>query len=168
MANNEGAIPSFIDLEDHLPYLANRVASAIAELFSEDLAAYDLTVPMWRVIAVLADKGEQRLVDLADLTSIEASTLSRLTEAMRRQRLISRVRSRHNKRELVIRISPYGLELAAALAPVATAHQTEMTRGLTRTEIAITKRALRLMSERLLLMNKCADSPRLPRRSTAA
>jgi hypothetical protein len=34
---------------------------------------------MWRVMAVLASKGSQRQIDLADLTSIDASTLSRIS-----------------------------------------------------------------------------------------
>ena len=33
---------------------------------------------MWRVMAALASKGGLRQIDLADLTSIEVSTLSRI------------------------------------------------------------------------------------------
>ena len=33
---------------------------------------------MWRVLAALSNNGEQRQIDLVDMTSIDASTMSRL------------------------------------------------------------------------------------------
>src|SRR5277367_219986 len=68
-----------LDLGDYLPYLVNRVGTIIAEQFGADaLARHGLSIADWRVLAVLASNGGQRQIDLADLTSIEASTLSRL------------------------------------------------------------------------------------------
>jgi DNA-binding MarR family transcriptional regulator len=64
-----------LDLRSYLPYLLNRVGFAVTDVFSETLAADDLTVPMWRVLAVLLHHGPQRIGDLADLTSIEISPL---------------------------------------------------------------------------------------------
>jgi MarR family transcriptional regulator, organic hydroperoxide resistance regulator len=72
----------FVHLDHYLPYLINRVGNILVQLFSRDLAPYQLSVPMWRVMAVLAENGEHRLIDLSIMTSIDASTLSRLTEAM--------------------------------------------------------------------------------------
>src|SRR5262245_29647176 len=82
----------FVHLDDYLPYLINRVADILVQLFSRDLAPFQLSVPMWRVLAVLAENGEHRLIDLSRMTSIEASTLSRLTEAMQRKQLVLRRR----------------------------------------------------------------------------
>ena len=68
-----------LDLDNYLPYLVNRVGTIIADQWGgEQLAPYRLSIAMWRVMAVLASKGGQRQIDLADLTSIEVSTLSRL------------------------------------------------------------------------------------------
>ena len=68
-----------LDLDNYLPYLVNRVGTIIAEQFGEEaLAPYGLSIAMWRVMAVLASNGGQRQIDLAGLTSIDASTLSRL------------------------------------------------------------------------------------------
>ena len=46
--------------------------------FSHEAEKFGLSVPMWRVLAVLAEDGEQRQIDVAQRTSIDASTLSRL------------------------------------------------------------------------------------------
>jgi MarR family len=93
----------FVHLDNYLPYLINRVGNILVQLFSRDLAPFQLSVPMWRVIAVLAENGEHRLVDLSIMTSIDASTLSRLTEAMQRKKLVARRRSKHSKRESLFR-----------------------------------------------------------------
>src|ERR1700745_3350149 len=71
--------PAKLDLGDFLPYLVNRVGTIVAEQFGEHtLAPHRLSIAMWRVMAVLASEGSQRQIDLADLTSIDASTLSRI------------------------------------------------------------------------------------------
>jgi hypothetical protein len=83
-----------LDLDNYLPYLVNRVGTIIADQWGgEQLAPYRLSIAMWRVMAVLASKGGQRQIDLADLTSIEVSTLSRLVTRLVRMGIVSRTRS---------------------------------------------------------------------------
>src|ERR1700680_3171666 len=66
-------------LDDFLPYLINRVGVALVVRFTERaLERQQVTIDMWRVLAALSDNGRQRQVDLAGMTSIEASTMSRL------------------------------------------------------------------------------------------
>jgi MarR family transcriptional regulator, organic hydroperoxide resistance regulator len=139
----------FVHLDDYLPYLINRVGNILVQLFSRDLAPFRLSVPMWRVIAVLAERGEQRLIDLSIMTSIDASTLSRLTETMQRKQLVVRQRSPHSKREVVVSIAARGVELVNVLGPVARAYEREMTAGLAASDLASTRRALRGMFDRL-------------------
>ena len=57
---------------------------------------------MWRVMAVLASNGSQRQIDLADLTSIEVSTLSRLVTRLVRMGLVTRTRSANSNREVAV------------------------------------------------------------------
>jgi MarR family transcriptional regulator, organic hydroperoxide resistance regulator len=139
----------FVHLDDYLPYLINRVGNLLVQLFSRDLAPSRLSVPMWRVIAVLAERGEQRLIDLSIMTSIDASTLSRLTEAMQRKQLVVRQRSRHSKREVVVSLAARGVELVSILGPIALAYEREMIAGLAASDLASTRRALREMFDRL-------------------
>src|SRR5262249_17852313 len=109
----------------------------------------DISVPMWRVIAVLGEMGNLRLVDLSSMTSIDASTLSRLTEAMQRRRLVQRSRSPRNKREIIISTTPRGQELLEILTPIAAAYEREMTIGLSASSLATTRETLRQMFARL-------------------
>ena len=89
-----------LDLDNYLPYLVNRVGTIIAEQFGEEaLAPYGLSIAMWRVMAVLASNGGQRQIDLAGLTSIDASTLSRLVTRLVGLGVVSRTRSASSTRE---------------------------------------------------------------------
>ena len=50
--------PAQLELGSYLPYLVNRVGVAIVEGFSsEALKREGLTIYMWRVLAVLANRG---------------------------------------------------------------------------------------------------------------
>ena len=86
------------DLAVYLPYLINRAGAALADSFSDQLLAHGITLSMWRVIAALHHKDAQRVGELAEMTSIEISTLSRLLGAMDRRGLVRRQRSPQDAR----------------------------------------------------------------------
>ena len=131
-----------LDLRSYLPYLLNRVGFAVTDVFSETLAAHDLTVPMWRVLAVLRHHGPQRIGDLADLTSIETSTLSRLLSTMQRRKLLTRKRARNDARVVMVSISEPGRELTGALVPAAIKLEASLVGLLDAHEIATLKSTL--------------------------
>ena len=69
------ATPPRFDFSEYLPYLINRVGSALVVDFVQSaLVRRHLTIAMWRVLAVLSKDGGQRQIDLADKTSIDVST----------------------------------------------------------------------------------------------
>ena len=100
---------------------------------------------MWRVMAALASAGEQRQIDLADLTSIDASTLSRIVTRLVRLGLVTRARSASSNREVVVALSPKGSALVARLIPLARDIEADASAGLSAKELAVLKRCLRRM-----------------------
>jgi DNA-binding MarR family transcriptional regulator len=133
-----------IDLGDYLPYLVNRVGTIIADQFgAEALSRHGLSIAEWRVLAVLASNGGQRQTDLADLTSIEASTLSRLVSRLVRMGLATRTRSANSNREVVVKLSTKGQSLVARLIPIACDYEAAAIAGMTAQELAVLKRCLR-------------------------
>ena len=91
----------------------------MGELFSRRIAGYGVTLPMYRVMAALWEKGDQRLGDLAAMTTIEMSTLSRLVGEMKRRGLVSRTRLKDNGRTVAINLAPKGRSLVEELIPIA-------------------------------------------------
>src|SRR5580704_10810888 len=122
---------SKLDLGDYLPYLVNRVGTIIADQFgAQALSEHGLSIAMWRVMAVLASTGGQRQIDLADLTSIDASTLSRLVSRMVRIGLVTRTRSTSSNREVDVKLSRQGSALAGRLIPIAREFENDAIAGL--------------------------------------
>lgn len=112
MSNSSKLVP-----DHYLPYLVNRVGVIIAEQFGAKELAPRMTIAMWRVMVVLAEKGDQRQVDLSSLTTIDASSLSRLVTRMTTVRLVSRTRSTNSSREVVVKLTTKGHTIVARLFP---------------------------------------------------
>ena len=109
-----------LDLGNYLPYLINRVGFALVHNFTRDaLARHDLSIAMWRVLAALSSNGEQRLIDLAGMTSIDVSTLSRLVTRLAQIGLASRKRSKTSNREVLIELTAKGREIVDRMIPIA-------------------------------------------------
>jgi len=129
-------------LTSAFPYLLNRVGVRMGELFSRRIAGYDVTLPMYRVMAALWETPDQRLGDLAAMTSIEVSTLSRLIGTMKRKGLVSRTRLKDNARTVAINLTAKGRTLVEELIPIAIHYEEVAVRSFSAKEIAELKTTL--------------------------
>ncbi len=135
-----------LDLDNYLPYLLNRVGVAMVQSFTADaLAAHDLSIDMWRVLAALWNRGDARQVDLAAMTSIDASTISRLVTRLVRMGYVTRGRSKTSSREVVVALAPRGNALMQRLIPIARQLEEAASAGLPARDVTVVKRALRQM-----------------------
>ena len=124
------------------PYLLNRVGVKMGELFSARLVELGLTLPMYRVMAVLRQEGAQSLGDLSAMITIEVSTLSRLITTMQRKGLVTRARTEHNGRMVSITLAPSGEQLVEQLMPLAAHFESVATQSFNDEQIAWLKQAL--------------------------
>jgi len=139
-----------LDLGNYLPYLLNRVGFALVASFTADaLKQHGLSIEMWRVLAALSNNGGQRQVDISAMTSIDASTMSRLVTRLVRMGLVQRQRSKTSSREVVVALSPKGNALVERLIPIARKLEQTASAGLAAKDLAVAKRALRQMYENL-------------------
>src|SRR5580698_8730295 len=136
------------DLRNALPFVLNRTGIRMAGLFeARELGQHDVTLPMYRVLATLDAHDDQRLGDLALLTDMEVSTLSRLIGSMQTRRLVTRRRSGKDARAVRIRISDHGRSLAQKLVAAATSYETAMTRNLAPRQVQELRRTLAQIDE---------------------
>ncbi|HET7889741.1 MAG TPA: MarR family transcriptional regulator [Bradyrhizobium sp.] len=129
-------------LTNSLPYLLNRVGVRMGELFSRRIARYEITLPMYRVMAALWQQGDQRLGDLAAMTSLELSTASRLIGALKRKGLVSRKRLEDNARTVAINLTTKGKLLVEELIPIAIHFEEVAIRSLPKDGLANLKSVL--------------------------
>jgi MarR family transcriptional regulator, organic hydroperoxide resistance regulator len=129
-------------LTKSFPYLLNRVGVRMGELFVRRIAPYDVTLPMYRVLASLWETGDRRLGDLAAATTVEVSTLSRLIGEMKRKGLVSRRRCEDNERTVAINLTAKGRALAEELMPIAQHFEDVAVRDFSADEVARIKMVL--------------------------
>ncbi|MGH7004348.1 MAG: MarR family winged helix-turn-helix transcriptional regulator [Alphaproteobacteria bacterium] len=119
---------SDFDITRYLPYLINRTGVRIASTFTDAIRTHGITLQMWRVLAALDHDDGQRISDLAALTSIDVSTLSRILDAMQEKGLIERRRGngRGNARErgadarvVTVHATKTGHAITAKIIPLA-------------------------------------------------
>lgn len=126
-------------LVDYVPYLLNRAGVSLSNTCGRELERFGITWPMWRVLSALWDEGEQRLGDLARLTAIELSTLSRIAAAMEKTGLISRRRSGEDARAVLVALSGEGRRMTEAIMPRALTWESAATAGMSDEEVRTLK-----------------------------
>ena len=78
------------DLTGFLPYLVNRAGALMAREFARALEPLGIGLNEWRVLAALLAQDDLRMSELADMTSIDRTTLSRLAGRMVEAELLVR------------------------------------------------------------------------------
>ena len=141
-------------LNESLAFLLNRAGAAVASAFTAELKACGLTLPMWRVLAALWGAGEQTLSGLADVTSVEISTLSRQVATLDRTGLVSRRQSGLNWRSINIGLTAKGRAMVERLLPAVERHEQAALDGVSVTEIRRLKTLLNRIYGNLIALDR--------------
>ena len=143
-------------LEDFLPYrlsiLSNTVSRAIA-------AAYDrrfgLTIPEWRVIAVLGRFPGLSAVEVADRTMMDKVAVSRAVSKLIKSERIHREFADADRRRSILNLTDEGRRVHDEIAPMALKFEADLLHGLSQDEI----RSLNALMERLMARARLVGSP---------
>jgi DNA-binding MarR family transcriptional regulator len=139
-----------LKLSEYLPYLVNRLGSALVmRFYQEALARHDLSIAMWRVLVALSDNGPRRQIDLSEITSVDVSTLSRLITRLVQMGLVTRARSNRSHREVTVALTSPAEKLIGELIPIARRLERTAISGLPAAQLRATKAALRAMYQNL-------------------
>jgi DNA-binding MarR family transcriptional regulator len=127
---------SRIDLERFLPYrlsvLTNLVSGAIASVYEE---RFELTIPEWRVIAVLARFPGLSAAEVAAHTRMDAVAVSRAVTRLLRAGRIRRSIAADDRRRSILRLSAAGESVYREIAPVALRYEHSLLEGLESAEV---------------------------------
>ena len=134
-------------LEDFLPYrlsiLSNRVSRAIAARYAE---AFDLTIPEWRVIAVLGRRPGLTAKEIAEATEMDKVAVSRAVARLVAARRVAGRADRADARRQLLSLTPHGESVHARIAPIALASEQRLLAALDARERA----QLEMLIDRLL------------------
>jgi len=141
------AVAEDVSLDDFLPYLVNRISNRLNIDLSEDLRTIGLSLPHWRVLAVLNVGDGRNIGELSVYTVIEQSTLSRIIDRMEQAGLVRRQPGRADARVTEVFMTPKGNEALAQIVPIAMKHYRRAVHGLDEAEMATLVRTLHKVLE---------------------
>lgn len=154
MAKNQFSNPLPVDnagsgfaLENFLPYRLSIVTQTVSGGLSKIYASrYDLSVPQWRVMAVLGRYEPISANEVCDRTVMDKVAVSRAVQAMLRRGLVERTVDTRDRRRSALRLSKRGRAIHNEIVPLALDYERRLLESLTAEE----KTALDSLLKRLL------------------
>ncbi|MBU6372219.1 MAG: MarR family transcriptional regulator [Alphaproteobacteria bacterium] len=124
-----------LSLAEFLPYrlsvLANRVSRALAGRYADD---FDLTIPEWRVMAVLGETAELTAGELADATEMDKVAISRAVARLRAAGRLAARTDAGDQRRSHLKLTPAGVAVYRRIAPLALGVEARLLAALTPAE----------------------------------
>lgn len=147
-AAHDSASPH-LALEAFLPYrlsiLSNTVSNAIARDYHEQ---FGLTVPEWRVMAVLGRFGPDVATGIGARTAMDKVTVSRAMTRLIDHGFVSRNSDSNDRRRVIARLTRKGKSIHDKIVPVALAHERNLLAALEPDEAAALDRLLAKLQDR--------------------
>ncbi len=118
-------------LEDFLPYrlsiLSNRVSRAIAARYA---TTFDLTIPEWRIIAVLGRQPGLTAKEIAEATEMDKVAVSRAVAKLMSARRVRAMADAEDARRQRLHLTTQGEAVHARIAPIALASEQKLLSAL--------------------------------------
>jgi DNA-binding MarR family transcriptional regulator len=139
-------VTSSLRLDGYLPYRLSVASNAVSRLIArayED--RFGLTIPQWRLIAVLAEDGPLTQQAIGARTVMDKVTVSRATQGLVKRRLVERVPHDADGRSHHLALSKAGERLHSEISPVALEYEARLLREFDPAAVEELKRVLLLL-----------------------
>jgi len=124
-----------LDLDSFVPYrlsvLTNRVSSAIARHYSQ---RFDLSVPEWRVIAVLGQAPGLSAREVAKRTAMDKVQVSRAVQSLLTAKRLTRTAHAQDGRVAHLSLSAKGQDIYNEIVPLALSLERQFLSALSQSE----------------------------------
>jgi DNA-binding MarR family transcriptional regulator len=134
--------PAVFVLEDHIYYLFTQIVGRRNRHIADKLKPFGVTVPKWRVLAALHARPAVTMNQLAQLTTIDRTTLTRTLDQMARGKLIERRADLRDRRSVRLRLATRGEETFGRVLPLVMEDNALSIRGISPGEVAQFRRIL--------------------------
>src|SRR5690349_11537737 len=135
-----------LELDRFLPYrlsvLSNIVSTAISGAYEK---RFGLSIPEWRVMAVLAMTPDLSAAEVAQRTAMDKVAVSRAVASLLGEGRIVRKTARADRRRSLLRLSAAGRRVYAQVVPLALADERDLLEPLTQTDREAVDRAVRIL-----------------------
>jgi DNA-binding MarR family transcriptional regulator len=136
-----------LDLDSYIPCqlakLSNTVIRSVTSLFEE---WFDISIPEWKVMAVIEKTPGMSAVDVAQHAGLDTVAVSRAVTKLMDAGRVRREFGREDRRRSILELTEAGRELFAKMTPLAASLQSSLLEGLTEEEKAVFEKTLKLLS----------------------
>ena len=135
---------SALRLDGYLPYRLSVASNAVSRLIArayED--RFGLTIPQWRLIAVLAEDGPLTQQAIGARTVMDKVTVRRATQGLVKRRLVQRAPHDADGRSHHLALSKAGERLYSEVSPVALEYEARLLQQFDPAAVEELKRVLR-------------------------
>ena len=132
-------------LAEFLPYRLVVLGDQISRRLARAYEAEGVTIPEWRVLAVVSQKREMAARDVVAMTPLDKMAVSRAVASLEKKGLLERRLDPGDKRVAAMRLSAAGRALFSRIARLALDYERRLLAALSAEE----KRALRALLDRL-------------------
>ncbi|HEU4654997.1 MAG TPA: MarR family winged helix-turn-helix transcriptional regulator [Steroidobacteraceae bacterium] len=144
-----------LHLDRFVPYrlsvLANIVSMSIAQAYERE---FGLTIPEWRVMAVLARYPNVSAVEVAQRTAMDKVAVSRAVQSLVASRRVARRFDKGDRRKSMLRLSAVGRSVYSRVAPLALEYEKRLLNALSSSD----RRALDRLIARLMDRARMIDT----------
>ena len=143
-------------LEDFLPYklaiLSHTVSGLVARVYDK---RFGLTIPEWRVIAIVGRFPGLSAVEVAERTMMDKVAVSRAVTKLIKSGRIDREFADADRRRSILNLSEQGRQVHDEIAPLALKMEDDLLHGLSDDEVE----TLNSVIERLLARARLISAP---------
>jgi DNA-binding MarR family transcriptional regulator len=98
------------DLDSHIFYLFGQIFGHRNAALNRELRQFEIDYPRWRVLALLGQRPDCSMLDLADGTAVDRTTLAYTVRNMVEEGLVRRAPRPSDRRSVVLGLTPRGVE----------------------------------------------------------
>lgn len=152
------AAESRLQLDRFIPYrlsvLTNTVSMVIATAYERE---FGLSIPQWRVMAVLARYPNLSAIEVAERTAMDKVAVSRAVQSLIDAKRVLRAFDEGDRRRSILRLSAAGQAVYTRVAPMALRYEAELLGALSPADQRTLDRLLTRLMEQAQSMQGSRD-----------
>ncbi|HEY8890669.1 MAG TPA: MarR family transcriptional regulator [Clostridium sp.] len=107
----------FESYDQDIGMLTNKINKKLIHYLNTKLVKFDITTEQWAVLMKLSKQNKISQKHLAEISTKDQSTLTRIIDILERKKFIQRHQSKEDRRSIVIHITEDGLITCKKVAP---------------------------------------------------
>ncbi len=148
------------DLNNYIPCqlatLTQSIMRSVTSLFDD---RYGISLPEWKVLAIIRDKPGLSAVAVARLAQMDTVAVSRAVTKLLDRDLVIRELDTEDRRRSVLDVSAAGLELHDQIAPLASKLEASLLEELSEEEQRVFAKAIRVLHSKAKVITDAYSTP---------